>query len=281
MRITFCAGSALCLGFVSVTAQSAEVLKTNALPVYAHYMPWFETPQTLGDGNWGLHWEMNTADPNLINPDGTRQIASHYYPTIGPYASSDPHVIEYHLLLMKYAGIDGVIIDWYGTQGTNPDIDRLLINSNALIDRVDDFGLSFAVVLEDRFAASTQDVAANVGYIGENISPINATSAIRTTTALSCRSSARLPKKTPMPGTPSLPAPEKSTICLRCKDNPMRWPPTDRVSLPGHSRMHGAMTTSTFSRIATSMMPPTSTNTAAWPTRVLTTTTKKAGSKAL
>ena len=27
---------------------------------------------------------------------------------------SDPAVLEYHVLLMKLGGIDGVIVDWYG-----------------------------------------------------------------------------------------------------------------------------------------------------------------------
>ena len=55
---------------------------------------------------------------NTFNPDrtvkGRRQIASHFYPLIGPYDSNDPHGLEYHLLLMKLSGIDGVIVDWYG-----------------------------------------------------------------------------------------------------------------------------------------------------------------------
>ena len=83
-----------------------------------HYMPWFETPATSAEPNdWGYHWKFNNRNPNVVDANGRRQIASHYYPKIGPYASRDPHVIEYHLLLMKYAGVDGVLIDWYGVAG--------------------------------------------------------------------------------------------------------------------------------------------------------------------
>ena len=53
--------------------------------------------------------DVNNRNPNIVDATGKRQIASHYYPKIGPYASSDPDVIEYHLLLMKYAGVDGVL----------------------------------------------------------------------------------------------------------------------------------------------------------------------------
>ena len=66
------------------------VAKTNPMKVYMHYMPWFETPATLGGSNWGYHWKFNNQNPNIVDAAGKRQIASHYYPKIGPYASSDP-----------------------------------------------------------------------------------------------------------------------------------------------------------------------------------------------
>ena len=67
----------------------------------AHYMPWY-TAKPFSD-HWGWHWTMNHFDPEE-QTDGQRDIASKYYPVIGPYDSGDPHVLEYHLLLMKLAG---------------------------------------------------------------------------------------------------------------------------------------------------------------------------------
>src|SRR5829696_10353668 len=90
--------------------QSLPVAKTNPQKVYMHYMPWFETPATLGGSNWGYHWKFNNRNPNVVDASGKRQIASHYYPKIGPYASSDADVIEYHMLLMKYSGVDGILV---------------------------------------------------------------------------------------------------------------------------------------------------------------------------
>ena len=149
-------------------AQPVDVPKTNPMKVYMHYMPWFDTPAVLGAGNWGYHWRMNNQNPNIVDASGKRQIASHYYPKIGPYQSNDPDVIEYHLLLMKLSGVDGVMIDWYGVQGTNGDINRLLTNSNAVVDRVDDVGLNFSVVMEDRFSANINQAKANVAYLRDN-----------------------------------------------------------------------------------------------------------------
>jgi hypothetical protein len=77
-----------------------------------HYMPWFVAKPY--SGSWGWHWTMNHFNPDVLNGNGQRQIASWYYPVIGPYDSLDPAVLEYEVLLMKLAGVDGVIVDWYG-----------------------------------------------------------------------------------------------------------------------------------------------------------------------
>lgn len=152
----------------SVNASPGQVEKTNPTKLYMHYMPWFESPQTLGGNQWGWHWTMNNRNPNQLAADGYPDIASHYDPIIGPYASSDPRVIEYHLLLMKLSGIDGVLIDWYGVEGTNGDINLLLRNSNALIEQLDDVGMGYAVVLEDRFSNNLSQAQANVAYLRDH-----------------------------------------------------------------------------------------------------------------
>ena len=79
--------------------------------ILAHYMPWYEAKPS--SQYWGWHWTMNHFNPDEV-VSGRRSIASRYYPSIGPYDSGDPQVIQYHLLLMKLSGIDGVIVDWYG-----------------------------------------------------------------------------------------------------------------------------------------------------------------------
>jgi Glycosyl hydrolase family 99/Dockerin type I domain len=152
----------------SARAQGVPVTKTNPLKVYMHYMPWFDAPTTPGGTNWGIHWTMANQNPNIVDASGKRQIASHYYPLIGPYESSDPDVIEYHFLLMKYSGVDGILMDWYGVQGTNGDVGSLLTNSNAIVDQTDDFGMKFGVVLEDHFAGSIDDAKANVAYLRDH-----------------------------------------------------------------------------------------------------------------
>lgn len=119
--------------------------------VLAHYMPWYQVERGPGEGSstsWGWHWTMNHFDPDTQLGD-RRQIASHFYPAIGPYDSSDPAVLEYHLLLMKTAGIDGVIVDWYGLSDLN-DYAMLHRNTEALFAAASRFGMKFSICYEDQ-----------------------------------------------------------------------------------------------------------------------------------
>lgn len=135
--------------FVVVKYNPVAVSKTNTAETWAHFMPWFENKESSGTSNWGMHWTMSTKNPDNIDLDGKREIASNYYPLTGPYASSDPDIIEYQLLLMKYSGIDGILIDWYGSSDIN-DYGNNRRNTEAVIAALDEVGLKFAIVYEDQ-----------------------------------------------------------------------------------------------------------------------------------
>jgi hypothetical protein len=129
----------ICLGAVMAGQAGAK-------PILVHYMPWFVSqPDT---GSWGWHWTMNHFNPNLVNPAGTREIASWYYPQIGPYDSADPAALEYHVLLIKLAGMDGVIVDWYGMDNFN---DYAINNQRTadLFNFTRKAGLKFCLCYED------------------------------------------------------------------------------------------------------------------------------------
>lgn len=132
----------------ALTLAPVAVNKTLNKKVYVHVMPWFESKDSSGNGAWGIHWTMANKNPDVVDGSGKRQIASFYYPLIGPYASGDKDVIEYQLLLMKYAGVDGVLIDWPGT--TNAlDYQKNVKNAEAIINLTSAVGLSFGIVYED------------------------------------------------------------------------------------------------------------------------------------
>ena len=123
-----------------------EVAHGAPKPVMVHYMPWFVSQPY--SGSWGWHWTMLHFNPNVLNANGQQEIASWYYPLIGPYDSADPVVLEYHVLLMKLAGIDGVIVDWYGMDNFN---DYAVNNQRtlALFNYTRKAGLKFSLCYED------------------------------------------------------------------------------------------------------------------------------------
>ncbi|WP_210420138.1 glycoside hydrolase family 71/99-like protein [Aquisphaera giovannonii] len=149
-RILFAACLATTLGAGERAGEASEggPAQSQRTLILAHDMPWFVAKPA--SPSWGWHWTMNAFDPDRVDAaTGRRPIASHFQPLIGPYDSGDPAVLEYHLLLMKLAGIDGVIADWYGLSDLDdyPIIHR---NTAALVAAAEKLGLKFAVCYEDR-----------------------------------------------------------------------------------------------------------------------------------
>ncbi len=113
--------------------------------VMVHYMPWFQIKEA--NGKWGWHWTMNHTDPTRFD-HGRQDLASHYRPLLGMYDSGDEQLIDCHVLLMKFAGIDGLFIDWYG-DADHFDYAVNNRNSQRTIEAAMKAGLKFALVYED------------------------------------------------------------------------------------------------------------------------------------
>jgi len=114
----------------------------------AHYMPWFEADNV--GGHWGWHWTMNHFDPSKMT-NGRREIAAKQYPLIGPYQSDDEDTIDCHLQLMKLAGIDGPVLDWYGTydRWDYPVVHKAAQHVAKVAEKA---GMKYAVLYEDEGA---------------------------------------------------------------------------------------------------------------------------------
>jgi hypothetical protein len=137
---------------IEETARPLAIKKSFPRKIYVHMMPWFEVG--------GLHWSLNSRNP-------ATGVASWYTPMIGEYGSSDPVVIEYQLLTMKYAGIDGVLVDWPGLNGAN-DLPRNKAAAEAIIGRTAAFGLEFGIVYEDQDAVSADAAKNDMAYARDN-----------------------------------------------------------------------------------------------------------------
>ena len=140
--------------FTVVEYEAVPIDKAFKKPIYVHYMPWFQSPEI--SGYWGSHWTMANRNPDRILSNGKREIASYYYPLIGPYDSSDPDYLEYALTCIKLAGIDGILIDYYGKWNFN-DYTQLLDATNAVVNLCEKLGLNFGLVYEDRTIQSILD----------------------------------------------------------------------------------------------------------------------------
>ena len=84
--------ASLAVVFLWLFLGRSPAMHAGSKTMMVHYMPWFVSQPY--SGSWGWHWTMNHFNPNVINPtNGEQEIASWYYPLIGPYDSADPAVL--------------------------------------------------------------------------------------------------------------------------------------------------------------------------------------------
>ena len=99
---------------------------------HAFYYMWYGTP--TWDGSW-IHWNERRHRP----PD---DLASNYYPLLGPYSSKDPTVQRYHLQWLRDAGIGTIVISYWSPQDPDPAaLDQLAVLSRQ-------YGLRWSFILE-------------------------------------------------------------------------------------------------------------------------------------
>jgi hypothetical protein len=133
------------LAWASLCAPAAARAGTVAI----FYYPWYGTP--AADGAW-QHWDQNRHRPPA-------DLYSSFFPALGPYSSSDPAVVERQMTQIASAGVDEVVVSWWG-RGSAEDRRLPLVVSTARRH-----GLLVGIHLEpysDRTAAS---VALDLAYL--------------------------------------------------------------------------------------------------------------------
>ena len=75
--------------------------------VMAFYYPWYGTAEGPGGAGRTVHWGRIDADNKDIE-------ASTHYPQLGAYDSHEPKIIDRHCQWAKDAGIDTLIVSWWG-----------------------------------------------------------------------------------------------------------------------------------------------------------------------
>ncbi|MEM1098486.1 MAG: hypothetical protein AAGH92_06810 [Planctomycetota bacterium] len=153
----------LALAWLGVLAEGQpSSLPDDRKRLLMHFMPWYIAPNYRD--HWGRHWTGHERqhDPTQIDASGRRDIWSHYDPLIGPYDSADPDVLECQLLQMKLAGIDGVIVDWYGIADA-ANYPPSHAATQAVFAATGRLGMQFAVCYEDR----TVKHLVEIGHLAE------------------------------------------------------------------------------------------------------------------
>jgi hypothetical protein len=120
----------------------------HAGTVAAFYYPWYGTP--TADGGW-QHWNQNGHRPPV-------DVYSRFYPASGPYSSSDPAVVSQQMAEIAMAGIDEIVVSWWG-RGSQEDQRLALVLSAARKHR-----LIVAMHLEPYPGRSPATVAGDLAY---------------------------------------------------------------------------------------------------------------------
>jgi len=113
------------------------------------YYPWYATPSV--DGAW-QHWNQNAHRP-------PGDVYSSFYPAGGPYSSSDPAVVGRQMTQIAQAGIDTVVVSWWG-RGSVEDVRLPLVVAEARAHN-----LSVAIHLEPYDGRTPQTVVADLLYL--------------------------------------------------------------------------------------------------------------------
>jgi hypothetical protein len=133
-------------------AAAALALPASALAapsVSIFYYPWYGTPAL--DGAY-QHW----SQAGHVPPD---DIASSFYPARGVYSSSDPAVVRSQMAEIKAAGIDQVVVSWWG-RGSAEDGRLALVLAAARRA-----GIAVAAHLEPYTGRTIASVVSDVAYL--------------------------------------------------------------------------------------------------------------------
>jgi len=116
--------------------------------VMAFYYPWYGTADGPGGAGRTVHW-------GRIDEANKEIRASTHYPIIGAYDSHDPKLIDQHCQWAKNAGIDTLIVSWWGH---NSYCDRAM---DRILDSCRRHGLTACIYYETVPRPQTAESAAN------------------------------------------------------------------------------------------------------------------------
>ncbi len=153
----FSFGDAVFHGGTGATRLAAPIVAAAPTPfhhgtgVATFYYPWYAT--LTRDGQW-RHWDQGGHIPPA-------DIGSDYWPQRGAYSSTDPAVLDAQFAEIAAAGIDEVVVSWWG-QGSFEDHALL-----GVLAAADAHGVRVAIHLEPYVGRSPSSVRSDLAYLAE------------------------------------------------------------------------------------------------------------------
>ncbi|KAL3097580.1 hypothetical protein niasHT_023380 [Heterodera trifolii] len=144
--------------------------------IHIFYYPWYGSPAF--NGGRFYHWNhRNLPKPGKTSKETDKKdaaahvppgdIASVFYPSLGPYSSWDAKVIERHMKWMSSAGIDVVVCSWYPKEMADPEGTPWDSLMPTLLNATDKAKMKMAFHLEPYEQRTAATVRRDIAYILE------------------------------------------------------------------------------------------------------------------
>lgn len=155
----------ICIVLVYLPALPARSERSRK--VLVHYLPWYDSNGTRYAPRTG--W--------CYHSEGTNDCANgatlHYShtPLIGEYSLFDEDVLEYHLLLIHAAGIDGIILNINPASAMQRDASLALLDKIAMLHarHAPAFNVRVAISYDDGGAAAAGDIPELMRWTVDNV----------------------------------------------------------------------------------------------------------------
>lgn len=120
------------------------------------------------DGNWN-HWRQLTSEYSRDYYEPPKSIASNTYPALGLYSSHDESVLRAHCQMIYNAGIDAVILTWWGINTSEPREENANgytdVTMQKLLKIAPEFGLKVGIQIQPYPNRNSTSIIDDMNYI--------------------------------------------------------------------------------------------------------------------
>jgi hypothetical protein len=131
---------------VCVLLISATLLFAKDRYTFIYYYGWYGNPAY--DFEWS-HWQENGHQPPW-------DLASSFYPKLGPYSSKDPAILNLHMKWIAQTGVHALIYSWWGKKDPTDDL------AESVLDAAAKHHLKVAFLIEPYAGRTTRSICDDI-----------------------------------------------------------------------------------------------------------------------